>query len=34
MPGYSEDKEAVLRRLRRIKGQMRGSQRMVGEDAY
>ena len=33
MPGYSEDKEAVLRRLRRIEGQVRGLQtRMVEED--
>jgi CsoR family transcriptional regulator, copper-sensing transcriptional repressor len=28
------DNEAVLARLRRIEGQMRGLQRMVGEDAY
>ena len=34
MPGYSDDKEAVLRRLRRIEGQVRGLQRMVEEDAY
>ncbi len=34
MPGYSEDKEAVLRRLRRIEGQVRGLQRMVDEEAY
>jgi DNA-binding FrmR family transcriptional regulator len=34
MPGYSEHKEAVLRRLRRIEGQVRGLQRMVSEDAY
>ena len=34
MPGYSEDKEAVLRRLRRIEGQVRGLQRMVDEDSY
>jgi len=34
VPGYSEDKEAVLRRLRRIEGQVRGLQRMVNEDAY
>ena len=33
-PGYSDDKEAVLRRLRRIEGQIRGLQRMVDEDAY
>ena len=34
MPGYSDDKEAVLRRLRRVEGQIRGLERMVGEDAY
>jgi DNA-binding FrmR family transcriptional regulator len=34
MPGYSEDKDAVLRRLRRIEGQVRGLQRMVDEDSY
>ena len=34
MPGYSDDKVAVLRRLRRIEGQVRGLQRMVDEDAY
>jgi CsoR family transcriptional regulator, copper-sensing transcriptional repressor len=34
VPGYSDDKEAVLRRLRRIEGQIRGLQRMVDEDAY
>jgi DNA-binding FrmR family transcriptional regulator len=34
VPGYSEDKEAVLRRLRRIEGQIRGLQRMVDDDAY
>lgn len=28
------DNEAVLARLRRIEGQMRGLQRMVEEDAY
>jgi DNA-binding FrmR family transcriptional regulator len=33
-PGYSDDKEAVLRRLRRIEGQIRGLQRMVDDDAY
>jgi CsoR family transcriptional regulator, copper-sensing transcriptional repressor len=32
--GYSDDKEAVLQRLRRIEGQIRGLQRMVDEDAY
>jgi DNA-binding FrmR family transcriptional regulator len=34
MPGYSQDKAAVGRRLRRIEGQVRGVQRMVDEDAY
>jgi len=34
MPGYSQDKEAVRRRLRRIEGQVRGLQRMVDEDSY
>jgi DNA-binding FrmR family transcriptional regulator len=34
VPGYSDDKEVVLRRLRRIEGQVRGLQRMVDEDAY
>jgi DNA-binding FrmR family transcriptional regulator len=34
MPGYTKDKEAVLARLRRIEGQVRGLQRMVEEDCY
>ena len=33
-PGYSETKEAVQKRLKRIEGQVRGLQRMVDEDAY
>jgi DNA-binding FrmR family transcriptional regulator len=33
-PGYSERKDAVLRRLRRIEGQVRGLERMVEEDRY
>ncbi len=33
-PGYVEDKEALLRRLSRIEGQVRGLGRMVGEEAY
>ena len=32
--GYSDHKEAVSKRLRRIEGQVRGLQRMVNEDAY
>ena len=34
MPGYSEDKEMVLKRLRRIEGQVRGLERMVESDTY
>jgi DNA-binding FrmR family transcriptional regulator len=34
MPGYSDDKDAVLRRLRRIEGQVRGLQRQVEADTY
>jgi DNA-binding FrmR family transcriptional regulator len=34
MPGYSDDKGAVLRRLRRIEGQVRGLQRQVEADTY
>jgi CsoR family transcriptional regulator, copper-sensing transcriptional repressor len=32
--GYTEDKDAYLRRLRRIEGQVRGLQRMVETDVY
>ena len=32
--GYSLDKEAYAKRLRRIEGQVRGLQRMVEEDTY
>jgi DNA-binding FrmR family transcriptional regulator len=32
--GYSQDKDAIQRRLRRIEGQVRGVQRMVDEDKY
>lgn len=34
MVGYSDHKDDVLKRLRRVEGQVRGLQRMVGEDAY
>ena len=34
LPAYSDDKDAVLKRLRRIEGQVRGLQRMVDEDTY
>src|SRR5881227_3091791 len=32
--GYSEEKDALLRRLRRIEGQTRGLQSMVSEDRW
>lgn len=34
MAGYSESKQAIQRRLRRIEGQVRGLQRMVDQDVY
>ena len=34
MRGYSENRAQVVRRLRRIEGQVRGLQRMVEDDAY
>jgi DNA-binding FrmR family transcriptional regulator len=33
-PGYHDEKDAVLKRLRRIEGQVRGLQRMVEDDEY
>lgn len=33
-PGYADDKRALVSRLRRVEGQVRGIQRMVEEDAY
>jgi CsoR family transcriptional regulator, copper-sensing transcriptional repressor len=33
-PGYSAEKDQVLKRLRRIEGQVRGIQKMVDEDRY
>jgi DNA-binding FrmR family transcriptional regulator len=33
-PGYIDEKAAILKRLRRIEGQIRGLQRMVEEDQY
>jgi DNA-binding FrmR family transcriptional regulator len=33
-PGYAAAKDAHLKRLRRIEGQVRGLQRMVEEDTY
>ena len=32
--GYASDKEAYLRRLKRVEGQIRGIARMVDEDKY
>lgn len=34
MHGYEPDKDAYLKRLRRIEGQVRGIHRMVDEDEY
>ena len=31
---YNQDKDAILKRLRRIEGQVRGIQQMVEEDRY
>lgn len=33
-PGYSDDKVAILKRLKRVEGQVRGLSRMVEEDTY
>jgi DNA-binding FrmR family transcriptional regulator len=33
-PGYSADTHALINRLRRIEGQVRGLQRMVESEAY
>jgi DNA-binding FrmR family transcriptional regulator len=34
MPGYTDRKQAVLARLRRIEGQVRGLERMIEQDTY
>ncbi|NUT92939.1 MAG: metal-sensitive transcriptional regulator, partial [Saccharothrix sp.] len=34
MHGYTAEKDAFLKRLRRIEGQVRGLQRMVENDEY
>jgi DNA-binding FrmR family transcriptional regulator len=34
MNGYTEDKAAYLRRMRRIEGQVRGITRMIEDDKY
>ena len=33
-PGYVEDKDRLLKRLRRAEGQVRGIERMIEQDAY
>jgi DNA-binding FrmR family transcriptional regulator len=33
-PGYADDREALVRRLHRIEGQVRGIERMLEEDRY
>jgi CsoR family transcriptional regulator, copper-sensing transcriptional repressor len=33
-PGYTDDKEALVKRLHRIEGQVRGIEKMVAEDRY
>ncbi|MDQ4115848.1 MAG: metal-sensitive transcriptional regulator [Actinomycetota bacterium] len=34
MPGYSDTKEAHIRRMRRIEGQVRGITKMIESDKY
>mgnify|MGYP001192847274 CR=1 FL=1 len=34
MPSYGHNKEDLLKRLRRIEGQVRGLQRMIEQDKY
>ncbi len=34
MPGYTSDKDALVKRLKRIEGQVRGLQRMVEDETY
>ncbi|MBO8140796.1 MAG: metal-sensitive transcriptional regulator [Firmicutes bacterium] len=34
MSSYADDKDALLKRLRRIEGQVRGIQRMIEDDKY
>ena len=33
-PGYTDEKQQLLSRLRRVEGQVRGLQRMIDEDTY
>jgi CsoR family transcriptional regulator, copper-sensing transcriptional repressor len=32
--GYAKDKDALVKRLRRVEGQVRGIEKMVAEDRY
>ncbi len=34
MNGYAQDKDAYLKRMRRIEGQVRGIAKMIDEDQY
>jgi len=34
VPGYATDKDALVKRLHRIEGQVRGIERMVEDDRY
>lgn len=34
MNSYANEKEAILRRLRRVEGQVKGIQKMIEEDRY
>jgi DNA-binding FrmR family transcriptional regulator len=34
VPGYSDRKDQIVKRLRRIEGQVRGIQRMVEDESY
>ena len=34
MPGYSGERDQILRRLRRVEGQVRGLRQMVEDDRY
>lgn len=34
MASYDKDKDSILKRLKRVEGQVRGVQRMVEEDKY
>ena len=34
MPGYTDDKQQIITRLKRAEGQVRGIQRMVEDDTY